>query len=205
MQIVRFIDINVIKLQDTIRNLSTKTDLYLSRIELKEKDKGFSLGSFSPFDWNLTKPIKPESEVIVDIIFDPKLYPQTKQEQILVDSLGIGVQEYDKNNKLEEVSFTYKTENKATIKAKDQESSVASDKLIAKYMNITESSIELLTKALEDGFYDLSIYTLEGTKLISIATDQQNVISLAKLGTGTYIVTLKSMTQLLSKKISVVR
>lgn len=82
---------------------------------------------------------------------------------------------------------------------------MASDKLIAKYMNITESSIELLPKVLKDGFYDLSIYTLEGTKLISIATDQQNVISLAKLGTGTYIVTLKSTTQLLSKKISVVR
>ncbi len=194
-----------IKLQDTIRNLSTKTDLYLSRIELKEKDKGFSIGSISPFDWNLTKPIKPESEVIVDIIFDPKAYPQKEDEQILVDSLGIGIQEYDKNNELEEVSFLYRTEHKAIIKAKDPESSVASDKLIAQYMNVTESSIELLPKVLEDGFYDLSIYTLEGTKLISIATDKQNTISLSKLTTGTYIVTLKSTTQLLSKKISVVR
>lgn len=194
-----------IKLQDTIRNLSTKTDLYLSRIELKEKDRGFSIGSFSPFDWNLTKPIKPEGVVIVDIIFNPKLYPQTKDEQILVDSLGIGIQEYDKNNELEEVSFSYRTEHKAIIKAKDPESSVASDKVLAQYMNVTESSIELLPKVLENGFYDLSIYTLEGTKLISIATDKQNTISLSKLTTGTYIVTLKSATQLLSKKISLVR
>ena len=194
-----------IKLQDTIRNLSTKTDLYLSKIELKEKDKGFSIGSISPFDWNLTKPIKPESEVIVDIVFNPKLYPQTKEEQILFDSLGIGIQEYDKNNELEEVSFTYRTEHKAIIKAKDPESSVASDKVLAQYMYVTESSIELLPKVLQDGFYDLSIYTLEGTKLVCIATDKQNSISLSKITTGTYIVTLKSTTQLLSKKISVVR
>ena len=194
-----------IKLQDTIRNLSTKTDMYLSKIELKEKDKGFSIGSISPFDWNINKPIKPESEVIVDIVFNPKLYPQTEKEQILVDSLDIGIQEYDRNNKLEEVSFSYRTEHKAIIKAKDPESSVASDKILAQYMNVTESSVELLPKVLEDGFFDLSIYTLEGTKLIGIATDEQNTISLNKLITGTYIVTLKSTTQLLSKKISVVR
>ncbi len=198
-------DSKSIKLQDTIRNLSTKTDLYLSRIELKEKDKGFSIGSISPFDWNIDKPIKPESEVIVDIIFNPKAYPQKEDEQILVDSLGIGIQEYDKNNELEEVSFSHITEHKAIIKAKDPESSVASDKVLAQYLNITESSIELLPKVLKDGFYDLSIYTLEGAKLISISTDKQNTISLSKLTSGTYIVTLESTTQLLSKKISVVR
>lgn len=198
-------DSKSIKLQDTIRNLSTNTDLYLSRIELKEKDKGFSIGSISPFDWNIDKPIKPESEVIVDIIFNPKAYPQTEDEQILVDSLGIGIQEYDINNELEEVSFSYRTEHKAIIKAKDPESSVASDKVLAQYMNITESSVELLPKVLLDGFYDLSIYTLEGAKLISISTDKQNTISLSKLTSGTYIVTLKSKTKLLSKKISVVR
>ena len=194
-----------IKLQDTIRNLSTKTDLYLSRIELKEKDKGFSIGSISPFDWNINKPIKPESEVIVDIIFNPKAYPQKEDEQILVDSLGIGIQEYDKNNELEEVSFSHITEHKAIIKAKDPESSIATDKILAQYMNVTESSIELLPKVLKDGFYDLSIYTLEGAKLISISTDKQKTISLSKLTSGTYIVTLKSKTKLLSKKISVVR
>jgi len=198
-------DSKSIKLQDTIRNLSTKSDLYLSRIELKEKDKGFSIGSISPFDWNIDKPIKPESEVIVDIIFNPKAYPQKEDEQILVDSLGIGIQEYDKNNELEEVSFSYRTEHKAIIKAKDPESSIATDKILAQYMNVTESSIELLPKVLQDGFYDLSIYTLEGAKLISISTDKQNTISLSKLTSGTYIVTLKSTTQLLSKKISVVR
>ena len=194
-----------IKLQDTIRNLSTKSDLYLTRIELKEKDKGFSIGSISPFDWNIDKPIKPESEVIVDIIFNPKAYPQKEDEQILVDSLGIGIQEYDKNNELEEVSFSHITEHKAIIKAKDPESSIATDKILAQYMNVTESSIELLPKVLKDGFYDLSIYTLEGAKLISISTDKQKTISLSKLTSGTYIVTLKSKTKLLSKKISVVR
>jgi len=198
-------DSKSIKLQDTIRNLSSKTDLYLSRIELKEKDKGFSIGSISPFDWNIDKPIKPESEVIVDIIFNPKAYPQTEDEQILVDSLGIGIQEYDKNNELEEVSFSFRTEHQATIEAKDPESSVTPDKVLEQYLNVTESSIELLPKVLQDGFYDISIYTLEGAKLISIATDKQNTISLSKLTSGTYLVTLKSTTQLLSKKISVVR
>ena len=193
-----------IKLQDTIRNLSSQAPLYVSSLDFKYGDKGFSLGGFTPFSWDLTKPIAPNSEVLVDIIFNPKSVEQGDEDIEYIDSLGIGISVMNANNELEELEFSYRTEQKAIIKAKGI-SSVTPEQTHYEYMTVTESSVQILPQALADGFTELSIFNLEGSKVISTDIQNQNSVSISSLKSGTYIITLKSESRLLTRKINIVK
>ncbi len=192
------------KLTETIRNLSTNAPLYISRLEFKHGDKGFSLGVFTPFSWDITKPIAPNSEVVVDIIFNPKSVEQGDEDIELTDSLGIGISVMNVNNELEELEFNFKTQQKAILKAKDL-TSVTPEQTLSEYMTVTESSIEILSQALAEGFTELSIFNLDGSKVISTDIQNKNSIAISGLNSGTYIVTLKSESRLLTKKINIVK
>ncbi len=192
------------KLQETISNLSDIAPLYISRLEFKNGDKGFSLGGFTPFSWDLAKPIPPSSDVIVDIIFNPKSVEQGDSDTELIDSTGIGVSVMNANNELEELEFNYKTQQKAILKAKGT-SSVTAEQTLAEYMTVKESNILILPQALADGFADLSIYNIEGLKVISADIQAQNSVAINTLKTGTYLVTLKSNTRLLTRKINITK
>lgn len=195
----------ITKLQDTIRNESTTRQLNISRIELKEGDQGFQISGYVPFDWKITDPIEPESEIIVDILFNPLDFDRTNQDQIFTDSLGIGILEYNTENELEEVIFNYKSEQKAVILAKEPETSIDDELILRDYIRITESSIQLLPKTVTDGFYELSIYNLVGNQLVNIDTESQKSISTLTLHSGTYIITLKSEDRILTRKMNIVR
>jgi len=193
-----------IKLQNVIRNLSNKAPLYVSRLKFKYGDKGYTLGGFTPFSWDMTKPIDPNNNVYVDIIFNPKSVEQGEQDKEYIDSLGIGIAVMNSNNKLEEIEFSYKTIQKAILKAKDL-TSVTPEQTLSEYMTVTESNIQLLPQALADGFTELSIFNIEGSKEMSTHIQAQNTISISSLKSGTYIITLKSNTRLLTRKINIVR
>ncbi len=83
--------------------------------------------------------------------------------------------------------------------------SVTPEETLSEYMTVTESNIQLLPQALADGFTELSIFNIEGSKEISTNIQAQNTISISSLKSGTYIVTLKSNTRLLTRKINIVR
>jgi len=195
----------ITKLQDTIRNESTTRPLYISRIELKEGDQGFQISGYNPFDWEITEPIEPENEIIVDIIFNPLDFERTDNNQTLTDSLGIGILEYNTDNELEEVIFNYKSEQKAVILAKDPDTSIDDELILRDYIRISESSIQLLPTITTDGFYELSIYDLVGNQLINIGTENQKSISTSTLQSGTYIITLKSADRLLNRKLRIIK
>ncbi|PKL77302.1 MAG: hypothetical protein CVV25_14760, partial [Ignavibacteriae bacterium HGW-Ignavibacteriae-4] len=162
-----------IKLQDTIRNLSSQAPLYVSSLEFKYGDKGFSLGGFTPFSWDMTKPIAPNAEVLVDIIFNPKSVEQGEEDIEYIDSLGIGISVMNAINELEELEFSYKTVQKAIIKAKGI-SSVTPEQTLSEYMTLSESSVQILPQAIADGFTELTIFNLEGSKVISTDIQNQN-------------------------------
>lgn len=193
------------KLSDTIVNHSTNAPLYISRIELKYGNKGFKIGGYTPFNWNTTKPIQPNETVIVDILFSSADVTQEKEDIILTDSLGIGISVMNEIGKLEEIEFAYRTEQKATIKALEKETSVEEEKIMNEYIEITNSEIKLLPKTLTDGFTELSIFNLNGSKVISSNTIDNANILLANLQSGTYIITLKSDKRVLTRKINIVK
>lgn len=73
------------------------------------------------------------------------------------------------------------------------------------YILVTDSEIKLLPKAMTDGFTELSIYNLAGLNMMSIKTLDNANISLANLQSGTYIITLKSESMLLTRKMSITK
>lgn len=79
------------------------------------------------------------------------------------------------------------------------------EQTLSEYMTVTESSIQILPQALADGFTELSIFNLEGVKVISSEIQNQNSVAISSLKTGTYIITLKSESRLLTRKINVVK
>jgi IgGFc binding protein/Secretion system C-terminal sorting domain len=83
--------------------------------------------------------------------------------------------------------------------------SVTPEETLSEYMTVTESNIQLLPQALADGFTELSIFNIEGSKVMSTNIQAQNTISISSLKSGTYIITLKSNTRLLTRKIDIVR
>jgi hypothetical protein len=83
--------------------------------------------------------------------------------------------------------------------------SVTPEETLSEYMTVTESSIQLLPQALADGFTELSIFNIEGSKVMSTNIQAQNTKSISSLKSGTYIITLKSNTRLLTRKINIVR
>lgn len=192
------------KLADTIRNLSTNAPLYVSRLKFQDGDKGYKIGGFTPFNWNTTKPIEPLETVIIDILFSSDGIEQGDEDEVIIDSLGIGISAFNSDNELEEIEFNYVTEQKAVVKAKEVESSVTSEQTLSDYMFVTQSEITILPKAISEGFTELSIFNLEGNKVITSDMTNMN-ISLSNLQSGTYIVTLKSEDRLLTKKINITK
>jgi|GEM_PF-1491164 len=83
--------------------------------------------------------------------------------------------------------------------------SVTPEETLSEYMTVTESNIQLLPQALADGFTELSIFNIEGSKEMSTNIQAQNTISISSLKSGTYIITLKSNTRLLTRKINIVK
>ena len=193
-----------IKLQETIRNLSESAPLYISRLDFKSGNKGFSFGGFLPSNWDITKPIAPKTSVVVEIIFNPKSVEQGEKDIELIDSLGIGIGALNEFDDLEELEFSYKTQQKAILIGTGI-TSVTPEQTLAEYMTVTESSIQILPLALADGFSELSVFNLEGVKVISAGIQSQNSVAISNLKSGTYIITLKSESRLLTRKINVVK
>lgn len=99
-------------LQDTIRNLSTQTPLYVTRVELQRGNQGFSIDSYTPNTWAPGMPIGIGEEVIVNIKFDP-IIAKPLNKQLYLDSLGIGFGD----DTFAECGFYYETEQKAMLGA----------------------------------------------------------------------------------------
>ena len=192
------------KLSDTIKNLSENAPLYVSRLEFQDGDNGFKIGGFTPFNWNTTKPIEPLETVIIDILFSSAGIEQTDEDIVITDSLGIGISTFNSDNELEEIEFNYVTEQTAIVKAKEIESSISSEEILSKYMIVSNSEISILPKTITEGFTELTIFNLEGTKVITSDMTNMN-ISLSNLVSGTYIITLKNEDRLLTRKINIVK
>ena len=83
--------------------------------------------------------------------------------------------------------------------------SVTPEETLSEYITVTESNIQLLPQALADGFTELSIFNIEGSKEMSTNIQAQNTVSISSLKSGTYIIALKSNTRLLTRKINIVK
>ena len=92
-------------LKDTIRNLSTISPLYITRVELQNKNQGFSIDSYEPAGWTPPMPIAAGQEVVVNVKFDPVVALALGKRPIYKDSLGVGYG--DKN--FVECYFGYET------------------------------------------------------------------------------------------------
>lgn len=82
---------------------------------------------------------------------------------------------------------------------------VTSEQTLSEYMAVTESNIQILPSALVDGFTELSIFNIEGSKEMNVNIQNQNSVSINNLKSGTYIITLKSESRLLTRKINIVK
>lgn len=100
-------------LKDTIRNLSTSSPLYVTRVELQNGNQGFSIDSYEPAGWTPPMPIGPGQEVVVKIKFDPAVAMAGGKKPIYKDSLGVG---YGDENFVE-CGFAYETLQDAFIGA----------------------------------------------------------------------------------------
>ena len=92
-------------LKDTIRNLSTISPLYITRVELQNKNQGFSIDSYEPAGWTPPMAIAPGQEVVVNVKFDPVVALAGGKRPVYKDSLGVGYG--DKN--FVECYFGYET------------------------------------------------------------------------------------------------
>ncbi|PKL80420.1 MAG: hypothetical protein CVV25_04640, partial [Ignavibacteriae bacterium HGW-Ignavibacteriae-4] len=59
--------------------------------------------------------------------------------------------------------------------------SVTPEQTLSEYMTVSESSVQILPQALADGFNELSIFNLEGSKVISTDIQNQNSVSISSL------------------------
>ena len=82
--------------------------------------------------------------------------------------------------------------------------SVEPEQTLSEYMIVTQSEITILPKAISERFSELSIFNLEGNKVMTSDLSSLSV-SLSNLQSGTYIITLKSEDRLLTRKINVVK
>lgn len=99
-------------MQDTIRNLSTLTPLYVTRVELQNGNQGFTIDSYIPNNWTPGMAIGIGEEVIVNIKFDPIIAKPLKKA-LYLDSLGIGYGDAS----FAECGFYYETEQRAMLGA----------------------------------------------------------------------------------------
>lgn len=175
---------------DTLQNQSADRKLFISRIELMYGDKGFSINGYKPNNWINTIPINPQDNLLIDIKFDPSMYNQINQSQVIVDSLGVGVSEYNDDGELSEIYFDYFTEQKAIISAKDPNLSVLNERLFIDYLKIYESNIQILPKARIEGFYKISIFDIVGNLVIEKSIIELNQINISSLQSGTYIIVI---------------
>ncbi len=83
--------------------------------------------------------------------------------------------------------------------------SVSPEQTLSEYMTVSESNVQILPQAFADGFTELSIFTLDGSKVINANIQNKNSIAISSLNSGTYIVTLKSENTLLTRKINIVK
>lgn len=92
-------------MKDTIRNLSTKAPLFVTRVELQNKNQGFSIDSYEPAGWKPPMAIAPGKEVVVIVKFDPVVAYATGSKPIYKDSLGVGYGDVN----FDECYFGYET------------------------------------------------------------------------------------------------
>lgn len=92
-------------LRDTIRNLSTTSSLFITRVELQNNNQGFSIDSYEPAGWTPPKAIFPGKEVVVIVKFDPVVAYATGSKPIYKDSLGVGYGDLN----FDECYFGYET------------------------------------------------------------------------------------------------
>ncbi len=83
--------------------------------------------------------------------------------------------------------------------------SVTPEQTLSEYMTVTESNIQILPQTMADGFTELSMFSLDGSKVISANIQNQNSVAITSLKSGTYIITLKSESRLLTRKINIVK
>lgn len=100
-------------LKDTIRNLSSKSPLYVTRVELQNNNQGFRIESYEPAGWTPPMAIAAGAEVIVNVEFDPVAAIAGGKQPIYKDSLGVG---YGDEN-FDECYFGYETLQDAFIGA----------------------------------------------------------------------------------------
>ncbi|PKL77275.1 MAG: hypothetical protein CVV25_14785, partial [Ignavibacteriae bacterium HGW-Ignavibacteriae-4] len=92
-------------MKDTIRNLSKTTPLFVTRVELQNKNQGFSIDSYEPAGWTPPMAIAVGQEVVVNVKFDPVVALAGGKKPIYKDSLGVGYGDA----KFVECGFTYET------------------------------------------------------------------------------------------------
>lgn len=167
-------------MQDTIRNTSNELPLYITRVELKDNDEGFSIVGFEPDTWSPGMPIDVGDEVLINIQFDPSLVNANSSYS---DSLGVGYG----NDNYDECSFSFLTQQNVDTR-------VTSVNQLAKsqynlFPNPTKNSISIY---LEDNISinEYELYDLEGNTIIKgdgnkSSTQTINVESLTK---GMYII-----------------
>ncbi len=99
--------------KDTIRNLSSETPLYVTRVELQDGNQGFRIAGYEPNTWSPGMPIAELSEVIVNIEFDPAAAAASGDKAEYLDSLGVGYGDEE----FEECGFAFETQHNAFLGA----------------------------------------------------------------------------------------
>lgn len=173
---------NPVVISDTIRNLSSENGLYITRVELKDGDQGFSIVGYQPEGWTPGMPIAEGSEAVVNLQFDPT---NANADVTYSDSLGIG---YGDENFVE-CDFVYLAENKIDTRTTSVEQLPSS--LYSLYPNPTKNSI---TISVEEGnlIANYTIYDMDGNTLLSAkgGNAAKQTINLESLPVGVYIIEL---------------
>ena len=173
---------NPVLISDTIRNLSSENGLYITRVELKDGDQGFSIVGYQPEGWKPGMPIAEGSEAVVNLQFDPT---NANADVTYSDSLGIG---YGDENFVE-CDFVYLAENKIDTRTTSVEQLPSSQYSL--YPNPTKNSI---TISVEEGnlIANYTIYDMDGNTLLSAKGDNtaKQTINLESLPVGIYLIEL---------------
>lgn len=188
-----------ISIQDTLYNLSSKYPLYVSDISLKYGDRGFEFDRVIPNSWTLGDSIDPNESIIIEMIYDPNHTPQTNEEQIVIDSLGVEISAFDNAGVLEPIDFTYLTEQKAKIKAKTESS-----------VNYEDSKYDIIVKnnqlILEGDYYknhleSIELFDIDGNEIANFTANISNTYKIIGIASGIYFVAIEINNVRIIKKI----
>ena len=171
---------SAVTMQDTIRNPSEDTPLYITRVELKNEEQGLSIVGYEPETWSPGMVISEDSEVIVNIQFDPT---ELDANTTYIDSLGLGYGDKD----FVECKFEYRTEQTFDTRISNVEMLAKSQ--YSSYPNPTKNRI---TISLEENV-NISryvIYDIDGNSILSGNGNYTSIQSfdIKSLSKGMYII-----------------